>query len=296
MEQPTKHVQQKAKISQSTYAKSATLSTPVSRKLLILVDVSIASTSASVVEQFLNKAFAKAALIAAFVFSGAGIAAPCPAPQTLSPLFKVDRVIDGDTVKLENGSRVRLTGFNTFELKDSGWKRDYALRAKRRAIEVLPEVIQVTPWPASKDRYGRLLGNLWMGQAYLGEVLVSEGLALTVSVPPENRLVPCLKSTEWNARKSRLGVWSLGHLPESAKTLASGGFQHRVGEVTRIIDKTTVILDGNLRVVFPKADPGIKLGVRYEVRGWVSRSPKALREDWPWTLKLTDFSNRVRVF
>lgn len=296
MEQPTKHVQQKAKISQSTYAKSATLSTLVSRKLLILVDVSIASTSASVVEQFLNKAFAKAALIAAFVFSGAAIAAPCPAPQTLSPLFKVDRVIDGDTVKLENGSRVRLTGFNTFELKDSGWKRDYALRAKRRAIEVLPEVIQVTPWPASKDRYGRLLGNLWMGQAYLGEVLVSEGLALTVSVPPENRLVPCLKSTEWNARKSRLGVWSLGHLPESAKTLASGGFQHRVGEVTRIIDKTTVILDGNLRVVFPKADPGIKLGVRYEVRGWVSRSPKALREDWPWTLKLTDFSNRVRVF
>ena len=260
------------------------------------MDVSIASTSASVVEQFLNKAFAKAALIAAFVFSGAGIAAPCPAPQTLSPLFKVDRVIDGDTVKLENGSRVRLTGFNTFELKDSGWKRDYALRAKRRAIEVLPEVIQVTPWPASKDRYGRLLGNLWMGQAYLGEVLVSEGLALTVSVPPENRLVPCLKSTEWNARKSRLGVWSLGHLPESAKTLASGGFQHRVGEVTRIIDKTAVILDGNLRVVFPKADPGIKLGVRYEVRGWVSRSPKALREDWPWTLKLTDFSNRVRVF
>ena len=296
MEQPTKHVQQKAKISQSTYAKSATLSTPASRKLLILVDVSIASTSASVVEQFLNKAFAKAALTAAFVFSGAAIAAPCPAPQTLSPLFKVDRVIDGDTVKLENGSRVRLTGFNTFELKDSGWKRDYASKAKRRAIEVLPEAIQVTPWPASKDRYGRLLGNLWMGQAYLGEVLVSEGLALTVSVPPENRLVPCLKSTEWNARKSRLGVWSLGHLPESAKTLASGGFQHRVGEVTRIIDKTTVILDGNLRVVFPKADPEIKLGVRYEVRGWVSRSPKALREDWPWTLKLTDFSNRVRVF
>ena len=81
------------------------------------------------------------------MFSGAAIAAPCPAPQTLSPLFKVDRVIDGDTVKLENGSRVRLTGFNTFELKDSGRKRDYALKAKRRAIEVLPEAIQVAPWP-----------------------------------------------------------------------------------------------------------------------------------------------------
>ena len=296
MVRPTKHVQQKAKISQSTYAKSATLSTLVSRKLLILVDVSIGSTSASVVEQFLNKVFTKAALTAAFVLSGAAIAAPCPAPQTLSPLFKVDRVIDGDTVKLENGSRVRLTGFNTFELKDSGWKRDYALKAKKRAIKVLPEAIQVAPWPASKDRYGRLLGNLWMGDAYLGEVLVSEGLALTVSVPPENRLVACLTSTEADARKSRFGVWSLGQLPESAKMLTDGGFQHRVGAVTQIIDTTTVILDGNLRVVFPEADPDIQLGARYEVRGWVSRSPKFLRGDWPWTLKLTDFSNRVRVF
>jgi endonuclease YncB( thermonuclease family) len=291
-----KRVQQKAKIFQSTYAKSATLSTLVSRKLLILVDVSIASISASVVEQFLSKAFAKAAFIAAFVFSGAVIAAPCPAPQTLSPLFKVDRVIDGDTVKLEDGSRVRLTGFNTFELKDSGWKRDYALRAKKRVIDVLPEAIQVTPWPASKDRYGRLLGNLWMGEAYLGEVLVSEGLALTVSVPPENRLVACLTSTEWDARKSRIGVWSLSQLPEPAKTMAEGGFQHRVGVVTQVVDTTTVILDGNLRVVFPKADPGVTVGVRYEVRGWVSRSPKSLRRNWPWTLKLNDFSNRIRVF
>jgi endonuclease YncB( thermonuclease family) len=291
-----KHVQQKAKIFQSTYAKSATLSTLVSRKLLILVDVSIASTSASVVEQFLSKVFAKVAVIAAFVLSGAAIAAPCPAPQTLSPLFKVDRVIDGDTIKLDDGSRVRLTGFNTFELKDSGWKRDYALKAKKRAIEVLPEAIQVTPWPASKDRYGRLLGNLWMGDAYLGEVLVSEGLALTVSVPPENRLVACLTSIEWGARQSRIGVWSLSQLPEPAETLADGGFQHRFGAVTQIIDTTTVILDGNLRVVFPEADPSVTVGMRYEVRGWVSRSPKSLRADWPWTLKIKDFSNRVRVF
>ena len=26
----------------------------------------------------------------------------------------------------------------------------------------------------AKDRYGRLLANLWMGEAYLGEVLVAK--------------------------------------------------------------------------------------------------------------------------
>ena len=291
-----RRVQQKAKIFQSTSVRNAILSTPASRKSLILVDVSIDSISASVVEQFRNKVLTRAAAVAAFVLSGAAFATPCPAPQTLSPPLTIDRVIDGDTVKLDDGSRVRLTGFNTFELKDSGWKRDYALKAKRRAIEVLPQSIQVTPWPAPKDRYGRLLGNLWMGEAYLGEILVAEGLALTVSVPPENRLVPCLLSTEWSARMSGIGVWSLGELPQAVKTLSSGGFQHRVGVVTQILDQTTVILDGKLRVVFPEVDSSVRTGTRYEVRGWVSRSPKSLRSDWPWTLRLKDLSNRVRVF
>ena len=291
-----RRVQQKAKIFQSTYAKSAIRSTPVSRKSSILEDVSIALTSASVVEPSQNRVCSKVAFVAAFVLSGAAIAAPCPAPQTLSPLFKVDRVIDGDTVKLDDGSSVRLTGFNAFELKDSGWKRDYAFRAKRRAIEVLPESIQVTPWPAQRDRYGRLLGNLWMDGTYLSEVLVADGLALTVSVPPENRLAPCLLSIEWSARMSRVGVWSLGHLPERARTVSNGGFHHRIGVVTDILDQTTMILDGKLRVVLPGVDPSVIMGARYEVRGWVSRSPKALRADWPWTLKLKDFSNRVRVF
>ena len=133
---------------------------------------------------------------------------------TSNPLsvVQVDRVIDGDTVKLDDGSSVRLTGFNAFELKDSGWKRDYAFRAKRRAIEVLPESIK-SPVASTKRPYGRLLGNLWMDRAYLSEVLVADGLALTVSVPPENRLTPCLLSIEWSARMARVGIWSLVSYP-----------------------------------------------------------------------------------
>ncbi len=210
--------------------------------------------------------------------------------------MKTDRVIDGDTVKLDSGYRVRLIGLNTFELKDSGWKRDYALRAKRLAIEVLPKSIQITPWPAPKDRHGRLLGNLWMGEKYFGEMLVAEGLALTVSVPPEDRLVSCFLSIESSARKSRIGVWSLNQLPQPVKTISSGGFQHRVGVVTQILDQTTMILDGKLRVILPEVDSSVRTGTRYEVRGWVSRSPKSLRADWPWTLRLKDLNNRLRVF
>tara|TARA_E500000081_G_scaffold148096_1_gene173153 strand:+ start:397 stop:1275 length:879 start_codon:yes stop_codon:yes gene_type:complete len=290
------HGQPKAKTFLSMFAKSATLFIRASRKWSIPVGELIASTSASVAAQFPSKFLTKAALIAAFVYSGESVAGSCPPPQTLSPPLKLQRVIDGDTVKLSDGSNVRLTGFNSFELKDSGWKRQYAREARSRVQDVLSETIFVTPWPASTDRYGRLLGNLWMGESYLGEVLVAEGLALTVSIPPENRLVACLLDLEWQARDAKRGVWALGHLPESAEALNRGGFQHRVGDITQILDAKTLVLSDRLRVMLPKADSSMRLGMRLEVRGWMSRSPASVRGQFPWTLTLKDLTNRTRVF
>ena len=85
------------------FAKSATLFIRVSRKWSIPVGELIASTSASVAAQFPSKFLTKAALIAAFVYSGASVADSCPPPQTLSPPLKLQRVIDGDTVTLSVG-------------------------------------------------------------------------------------------------------------------------------------------------------------------------------------------------
>ena len=99
VERPTRHVQQKVTIFQSMSARNAILSTPVSRKSLIPADVSIGSISALVIEQFLNRVITKAAVVVACA-SGVAVATSCPVPQTLSPLLKIDRVIDGDTVKL----------------------------------------------------------------------------------------------------------------------------------------------------------------------------------------------------
>ncbi len=260
------------------------------------MDGLIALTSVSVVAPFPSKFLAKAAFLAAFVYSGVVHATSCPSPRTLSPPIKVDRVIDGDTVKLADDTRVRLTGFNTFELKDSGWKKQYAQRAKGRVRDLLPQTVQITPWPAKTDRYGRLLGNLWLGSSYLAESLVAEGLAITVSIPPENRLVSCLFDYEREARLQKRGVWSLGQLPEPANALSRGGFQLRRGTVTHILDNQSVVLDGRLRVVHSRDDAAFQLGARFEVRGWVSRSPKSIRRDWPWTLKLKDSKNRIRAF
>jgi endonuclease YncB( thermonuclease family) len=288
--------QPKAKTFLSMSARSATLFIRASRKWLIPAGESIVSISASVAAQFPSKFLTKAALVAAFGFAGVGFASPCPPPQSLSPPLKIQHVIDGDTVKLNDGSSIRLTGFNSFELKDSDWRLQYARKARSRAQELLTETIFVTPWPASKDRYGRLLGNLWVRESYLAEVLVAEGLALTVSIPPENRLVGCLFDLEWQARDAKRGVWALDRLPEAVEALENGGFQHLVGEITQVLDTKTLVLGERLRVILPKGDSSMRVGIRLEVRGWVSRSTTSIRRQLPWTLTLRDLTNRVRVF
>ena len=247
--------------------------------------------------RFRIKASITATIAATLMYSGVVSAGSCPTPKGLSPEFRIDRIIDGDTVIFNDGSRVRLTGLNSFELKDSGWKGRSAQEARRKVAEWLSgKKIRLTPWPAAADRYGRLLGNLWFDNKYLGELLVYEGLALAVSVPPQTRLVSCFSSIEWAARKARKGFWALGQLPERIQSIDKNGFRYGVGSVTRIIDSKSFILDGRLRVLLPKADKNVRIGVRFEVRGWVFRSPQWIRNEAPWTLNLKDMTNRIRVF
>ncbi|HAN80953.1 MAG: hypothetical protein CMD54_00160 [Gammaproteobacteria bacterium] len=255
------------------------------------------STSVLVDALFRTKIRVKVAVFVALGYSSIIFAVPCPTPQTLSPEFSVHRIIDGDTLIFDDGSRVRLAGLNSFELKDPSWKGRSAREAKRKVTEwLLKKKVRLTPWPAAADRYGRLLGNLWFDNRYLGELLVAEGLALAVAVPPQSTLAGCLSFIEGDARKARKGFWSLGQLPERIQALDKNGFRFGLGSVTEIIDSKSFILEGRLRVLLPKPDPNVKIGTRFEVRGWVSRSPKWLRKEVPWTLKLKDMTNKVRVF
>ena len=279
------------------YVKSVTPFTLGNRRFSTPEVVLTALISALVDALFRTKISVKGTFLVTLAFSSVVFAELCPTPKGLSPEFGINRVIDGDTVLFDDGSRVRLTGFNSFELKDSGWKGRSAREAKRKVTDWLSrKKVRLTPWPAATDRYGRLLGNLWFDNKYVGELLVSEGLALAVSVPPQNKLVSCLSSLEWVARKARKGFWSLGQLPERIQAMDKNGFRFGVGSVTKIIDSKSFILDGRLRVVLPQADPNVRIGVRFEVRGWVSKSPQWVQNEAPWTLKLKDVANKVRVF
>jgi micrococcal nuclease len=90
----------------------------------------------------------------------------------------VSRVLDGDTVELEGGKRVRLLQIDTPELREG---ECYAGRS-RLALEALAppgtEVrLEADPALDETDRYGRLLRYVFVGDENVNLELVAHGAA-----------------------------------------------------------------------------------------------------------------------
>lgn len=104
----------------------------------------------------------------------------------------VSRVIDGDTIELEGGEKVRLVGVNTPELRSSDpVARALAERAKEFVANLCPAGAEVglnVDGLEPKDRYGRTLAlvyvkvdNIWIN---LNAELIRSGLAEILYLPP----------------------------------------------------------------------------------------------------------------
>lgn len=110
---------------------------------------------------------------------------PFPAPNpgaTEGPAVQVVRVIDGDTLDLANGERIRILNIDTAEMPPKARcpeERDLALAAKARLATVLRqgEVITLAAQGRDRDAYGRQLRLVRVDGQDVGELLVREGLA-----------------------------------------------------------------------------------------------------------------------
>jgi micrococcal nuclease len=101
-------------------------------------------------------------------------------PETLAPgVYQVDRVVDGDTLVLSNQHRVRLIGADTPETVKPGhpvepYGADAAEFTRRFVAGGLVRLEFDGP---RRDKYGRLLAHVWVGDRMLEEELIRAGLA-----------------------------------------------------------------------------------------------------------------------
>lgn len=122
----------------------------------------------------------------------------------------VQRVVDGDTIVLQGGMRVRYIGIDTPESVAPGKPVECAGKeaAARNKELVEGKIVRLERDISETDRLGRLLRYVYVGDIFVNKVLVEEGLAHASPYPPDIARQDELFASERAARENGQGVWS----------------------------------------------------------------------------------------
>lgn len=132
------------------------------------------------------------------------------APATLEGV--VERVVDGDTIHVRLGARVekvRYIGINTPEVhhptkgEEPGGRE--ATEVNRRLVE--GKRVRLELDVRERDRYGRLLAYVWVGDVMVNAELVRLGYAQVMTIPPNVRYQETLLKLQREARDAGRGLW-----------------------------------------------------------------------------------------
>jgi micrococcal nuclease len=133
-----------------------------------------------------------------------------PAGASSSQFFRIQYVIDGDTVVLANGEHVRLVQIDTPELRGGECYGAQARTLLRRLIPPGTTVrVEADPRLDQVDRYGRLLRYLFRGPINLNLELVRQGAATVWFYDHDRgRYAGVLLRNALAARAAHRGLWS----------------------------------------------------------------------------------------
>lgn len=221
----------------------------------------------------------------------------CP-PFGKTETVTISEVIDGDTVRLADGRKVRLIGVNTTELGRDGEPDQPFAKESRQALQTfLGSRVQLLLDRDDKDNHGRTLAHLYNLNGKSAEAhLLRQGLAWHVAIPPNLAQAECLSKAEKSARSQGIGLWSTEGIPPiPAAGVSKGGFQLITGKVHKIHfgqngwwlnfgeQVAAVIYPEHQHRFDRKQLEGLK-GKTVTIRGWVY--PSRSNRHQPWRLKL----------
>jgi micrococcal nuclease len=130
--------------------------------------------------------------------------------QQESGQYIVKTVIDGDTIELNNGEKLRYIGVDAPEFQSSKKNAEQfaeeAFQANRKMVENRKVKLEFDV--EQRDQYGRLLAYVYTEDGIMvNEWLVANGYAKTVVFPPNVRYVDRFKHLEKEAQKQKIGLW-----------------------------------------------------------------------------------------
>ncbi|MBF0284520.1 MAG: thermonuclease family protein [Magnetococcales bacterium] len=131
--------------------------------------------------------------------------------STLDGKERVERIIDGDTFTLPQGKKVRVLGIDCPEVAKSGKPAEpLGNDAKKRAMGLLKgRSVTLSSDQDKIDDFKRSLAYVATEDGKdLGEILLSEGLAMVYVRPPNLSRAQRYLEIEDQARNNQLGIWS----------------------------------------------------------------------------------------
>lgn len=122
-----------------------------------------------------------------------------------APKYMVTEVIDGDTIVLSNGDRIRFIGMNTPEegMYFYGEARDVL------EIMILRKEVRLEKDISDSDQYGRKLRYVYCDGIFVNLEMVKRGFANIFTYPPDVKYTEEFLEAERYARENDLGLWEI---------------------------------------------------------------------------------------
>ena len=124
----------------------------------------------------------------------------------------VARVVDGDTVVLASGERVRYIGIDTPETVHPNKQVEcFGKEASAKNKELVEgREARLVRDISDADKYGRLLRYVYVGDILINDYLIRNGFANASSFPPDIAFQALFEDAERAARENRSGLWAEG--------------------------------------------------------------------------------------
>ncbi len=221
------------------------------------------------------------------------VTAPASADCQLEPgpYRTVTRVIDGETLALDDGSEAVLIGAMAPRARDAGatagqWPPEENAIGALKTL-VLGKTVQLTYGKSSRDRYGRHLAHIFVPDGadpiWVQGAQLAAGHARAYALPGDGSCLAALKAHEGLARATNLGIWSVA--------LYRAIRADRIGQL-KLARSTYQIVAGDVRSVTRlKSAAYVNFGADWHT-DFSLRIPKTVLDSSPWSANLEALQGR----
>lgn len=163
-------------------------------------------------------------------------------------LAKVTRVIDGDTIEIEGGERVRYIGIDTPETVDPRKTvQCFGVESSKKNKEFVEgKMVRMEKDITDRDKYNRLLRYVWLGDTFVNLALVEGGFAHSYSYPPDIKYQDQFVMAERQAREAKLGLWNACDSESSATVVSESKTQSVQSSISDSKSGSECSIKGNI--------------------------------------------------